>query len=127
MLSGVIYGIQLHIVGIYICYTLLRHSCMARCDDSLSGIYVLKSRATFLTHFFTHLCMDLSSLAKALDVDEVVGAPLRPEVVELPLLEDVEKGQVVALRHEELLPGRVRLFLSILTCWSMGVVVKRVD
>lgn len=58
--------------------------------------------------------MDLSSLSQALDVDEVVGAPLRAEVVELPLLEDVEEGQVVALRYEELFPGRVRLFLSVL-------------
>ena len=59
--------------------------------------------------------MNLPSLPEPLDVDKVVGAPLRAEIVDLPLLEHVEEGKVVAFGHEKLLPSRVRLFLSILT------------
>lgn len=58
--------------------------------------------------------MNLPGLPQALDVDEVIRAPLGTEVVELPLLEDVEEGEVVALWDEELFPGRVRLFLAVL-------------
>lgn len=58
--------------------------------------------------------MNLPRFPQPLDVNEVVGAPLGAEVVELPLLEDVEEGEVVTLRDEELLPRRVGLLLPIL-------------
>lgn len=58
--------------------------------------------------------MNLPSLPETLNMDEVIRAPLGTEIVELPLLEDVEEGQVVAFRNEEFFPGRVRLFLSVL-------------
>lgn len=58
--------------------------------------------------------MNLPRFPQPLDVNEVVGAPLGAEVVELPLLEDVEEGEVITLWHEELLPRRVGLLLPIL-------------
>lgn len=47
-------------------------------------------------------------------MDEMIRAPLRTEVVELPLLEHVEEREVVALGNEELLPRRVGFFLTVL-------------
>ena len=47
-------------------------------------------------------------------MDEVIRAPLSAEAVLLPLLEDVEQGEVIALGDEEFFPRRVRFLLSIL-------------
>lgn len=72
-----------------------------------------------------YLSVDLPRLSQPLNVYEVIGAPLRPELVQLPLLEDVEQSEVIALGHEEFFSRRVRLFLAILersvVCSGQGV------
>lgn len=55
-----------------------------------------------------------SDLAHGLSVDEVLVAPDAGVVVVLPLRVDVEVGEVVALRHRELLPHLVALLLPAL-------------
>lgn len=55
-----------------------------------------------------------SDLAHGLGVDEVLVAPDAGVVVVLPLRVDVEVGEVVALRHRELLPHLVALLLAAL-------------
>lgn len=55
-----------------------------------------------------------SDLAHGLGVDEVLVAPDAGVVVVLPLRVDVEVGEVVALRHRELLPHLVALLLPAL-------------
>lgn len=55
-----------------------------------------------------------SDLAHGLGVDEVLVAPDAGVVVVLPLRVNVEVGEVVALRHRELLPHLVALLLPAL-------------
>jgi hypothetical protein len=47
-------------------------------------------------------------------MNEVVVAPAVRVSLHAPLLVSVEVSEVVALGHEELLSGRVRLFLAVL-------------
>lgn len=54
-------------------------------------------------------------LAHGLGVDEVLVAPDAGIVVVLPLQEDVEVGQMIALWYSELLPHLIALLLSALT------------
>ena len=57
-----------------------------------------------LLHDFSQLCPDFSNLPHGLDVDEVLAAPLARISVGLPLLVDVQVGQVVRLGDLELFP-----------------------
>lgn len=65
-------------------------------------------------HFRTEGWGRDSDLAHGLCVDEVLVAPDAGVVVVLPLRVDVEVGEVVALRHRELLPHLVALLLTAL-------------
>lgn len=57
--------------------------------------------------FRIYLSVHLSRFTEALNVDEMVRAPLPAVVVELPLLKHVEQRQMIALGDEELFPRRI--------------------
>jgi hypothetical protein len=66
-----------------------------------------------LLHDVEQLCADLSRLAQAFHLQEVVIAPVATVPIGLPLLIHVQQCQVVALWDEELLACRVALLRSI--------------
>mmetsp|Transcript_24293 Transcript_24293/g.76457 ORF Transcript_24293/g.76457 Transcript_24293/m.76457 type:complete len:388 (-) Transcript_24293:519-1682(-) len=65
-------------------------------------------------HDVHELRAHLPRLAHALDVDEVVAAPVPAVPVVLPLVVRVQEGEVVALGHEELLARGVGLVRAVL-------------
>ena len=92
--------------------------------DCLAHDVPIHARATLLhlhsLHDINKLRAHLSHFFQRLDVNEVLLSPLAVIFVHFPLLVDVEKRQVIRLRHLEVLPSCITFLLTVLRSEENG-------